>query len=103
MLVDYERGWLELRAFVQTKSGHGTFGPGGLLAKMAALEVECAVQEGPTERILRLFGVQVSEDLINLVEAATGKEPNGHALSQGSHRDTHGGRDSANRREAAPD
>lgn len=83
MLVDHERAWLALRAFIQTKSGHGTFGPQGLLAEMAKIEVECAVEEGPTERILRLFGVQLSDDLIHFVEAASGDRPNGHDPSSG--------------------
>lgn len=83
MLVDYERAWRDLREVLITKSGHGTFGPEGLLAIMARIEVECSVDEGPTERVLRLFGVQVSDDLIHFPNATTEEMPSGRDSSPG--------------------
>lgn len=77
MLVDYERAWREFQAEIRTKSGHGTFGPTGLLAKMAELEVNCKVEEPPTERSMRLFGVLLSEDLITAGQVTTETAPNG--------------------------
>lgn len=90
MLVDYERAWRTLQASLQDKSGHGTFGPDGLLSRMAQIEKNCAVNEGPTERVLRLFGVEVSQDLLTIVEKATGGAPSGTPTSEGLHNDSNG-------------
>jgi hypothetical protein len=82
MLTDFESAWQQLREHLLTKSGHGTFGPEGLLATMARIEQNCAVDEPPTERMLRLFGVQISTDLIHTAGDASEEIANGDSISQ---------------------
>lgn len=61
MLTDHERVLLKLKAHVASKKSHGQR---DLLATIAALEAECAVEEGLPEKALRLFGNRLSEDLL---------------------------------------
>jgi hypothetical protein len=56
MVVDYERAWTELQAFVAGKTQHGRE---GLLTRMAQIAGECRVPSGELASMLRLYGVEV--------------------------------------------
>jgi hypothetical protein len=85
VLVDHEAAWLALKAAVAQKSHHGQR---DLLAEMARLEVAHALVEGLPEKALRLYGVDLSEDLlrpssrVGRVLPSDGR--NGRALRDGS-------------------
>lgn len=61
MLVDYERVVLRLKQHIGTKSHHGQR---ELLALIAGLEGECALEEGLPEKALRLYGVELFETVV---------------------------------------
>jgi len=60
MLVDFERAWLDLKAELDGKQGIGV---DRLLALMARLEARHRLDESLAEEALRLYGVQLSQDL----------------------------------------
>jgi hypothetical protein len=43
VIVDYEKAWLELKAYVVEKNSHGQR---DLLSKMSRIEVQCRLPEG---------------------------------------------------------
>lgn len=59
-LVDFEAAWLELADEVSGKQG---IGADRLLALMKRLEVKHALEEGVAERMFRVYGVHLAEDL----------------------------------------
>jgi hypothetical protein len=61
VLVDHERVIQRLKEEMADKQG---IGRDGLFALIARLEVECRLEEGAAERALRVFGNDLSDDLI---------------------------------------
>jgi hypothetical protein len=65
MLVDYERVVLELKRELQ---GKRSWGQRELMAVVTRLEVECAIEEGPSDTVFRLFSAELEERLFNRAE-----------------------------------
>jgi hypothetical protein len=61
MLVDSEHVLLELESYIASRSSHGR---NDLLLKITELKTAHTVTEGLPEKAIRLFGTQLSEDLI---------------------------------------
>lgn len=67
MVVDYERAWAELSRFTSSKTSHGQR---DLAAEMVRIVGECTIEdEGLLERALRVYGVQVTEDLLSEIRS----------------------------------
>lgn len=56
MVTDYEAAWVELQAYVASKTQHGRE---PTLAKMAELADAHRVPAGELSRLLRLYGIEV--------------------------------------------
>ncbi len=59
-LVDFERAWVELEAFVTSKPHHGSK---DLALAMMGIKARCQEAEDMAERAFRIYGVQLHEDL----------------------------------------
>lgn len=59
-LTDFERAWSELERYVASKPSHGAR---DLALEMISIRARCAEDESMPERAMRLYGVQLHEDL----------------------------------------
>lgn len=71
-LYDLERAWALLEEYVAAKPSHGSR---DLALEMARIKATCAEDESAPERALRLYGVQLHEDLRASARGATIPDP----------------------------